>query len=62
MLMHPAKMDHHMEHGGTSVIMGGGGGSDSLTLSRDIKRACELLEKLQKSKYCEFIKVGCGLS
>jgi len=25
---------------------------ESLTLSRDIKRACELLEKLQKSKYC----------
>merc|ERR1712142_586862 len=25
---------------------------ESLTLSKDIKRACELLEKLQKSKYC----------
>ena len=25
---------------------------ESLTLSNDIKRACELLEKLQKSKYC----------
>jgi len=24
----------------------------SLTLSRDIRRACQLLEKLQKSKYC----------
>lgn len=23
-----------------------------LTLSRDIRRACQLLEKLQKSKYC----------
>jgi len=27
-------------------------GPESLTLSRDVKRACELLEKLQKSKYC----------
>jgi len=25
---------------------------ETLTLSRDIKRACELLEKLQRSKYC----------
>merc|ERR1719447_2047065 len=25
---------------------------ETLTLSRDVKRACELLEKLQKSKYC----------
>ena len=24
----------------------------NLTLSRDIRRACQLLEKLQKSKYC----------
>ena len=24
----------------------------TLTLSRDIRRACQLLEKLQKSKYC----------
>jgi hypothetical protein len=24
---------------------------EQLTLSRDVKRACELLEKLQKSKY-----------
>ncbi len=38
-----------MDH--TSVVMGGNTGGDSLTLSRDIKRACELLEKLQKSKY-----------
>ena len=27
--------------------------AEQLTLSRDVKRACELLEKLQKSKYCE---------
>merc|ERR1712083_629455 len=27
-------------------------GPETLTLSKDIKRACELLEKLQKSKYC----------
>jgi len=27
-------------------------GPETLTLSRDVKRACELLEKLQKSKYC----------
>ena len=25
---------------------------EPLSLSADIKRACELLEKLQKSKYC----------
>ena len=36
---------------------GGGGGmvgeiDAGLTLSRDIRRACHLLEKLQKSKYC----------
>jgi C-terminal processing protease CtpA/Prc len=29
-----------------------GAGAETLTLSRDVKRACELLEKLQKSKYC----------
>ncbi len=37
-----------------SVGGGGGGSGESLTLSRDVKRACELLEKLQKSKYREF--------
>ena len=26
--------------------------SEPLSLNTDIKRACELLEKLQKSKYC----------
>ena len=26
--------------------------TESLSLNTDIKRACELLEKLQKSKYC----------
>lgn len=35
-----------LERGGVAEIDG------SLTLSRDIRRACQLLEKLQKSKYC----------
>ena len=29
-----------------------------LTLSRDIRRACQLLEKLQKSKYCGEVTIG----
>ena len=32
--------------------------AEQLTLSRDVKRACELLEKLQKSKYCELKSVN----
>ena len=28
-----------------------------LTLSRDIRRACQLLEKLQKSKYCGEVSI-----
>ena len=28
-----------------------------LTLSRDIRRACQLLEKLQKSKYCGEVRI-----
>jgi len=39
--------DHHVDVTAASNM-------ETLTLSRDVKRACELLEKLQKSKYRKF--------